>query len=244
MGQAVDLRLPHLVGGEHSRIGKARKILAVLGADAPAPGASLLDIGTGSGWMAHHFARSAGLKVTAVDLRDQREVREGYLFRVVDGPLLPFAAASFDLVISNHVIEHVGDLDAQRRHLAEIARVLKDAGKVYFAVPSKWSLTEPHYGLPLLSWLPQPLASRYVRASGRGSWYDCRPLGPVEIRRLARAAGFHSDDRAAQALVELVRIEKPALKPLLPALQLAARFLGGLIGRVSPTQIFVLKKAA
>ena len=236
-------RLSHVVGGERSRLAKASKILAVLAGAAPPPSGSLLDIGTGSGWMAYHLGRAAGLSVTAVDVVDQREVREGYLFRVVDGPMLPFESGSFDLVVSNHVIEHVGDLAAQRQHLAEIARVLKPAGTVYFAVPNKWSLIEPHYRLPLLSWLPGELASRYVRATGRGRWYDCRPLGPLEIRKLVTGAGFVASDRAWQALMEMIRIEWPSKAWLLPALRLVAGPLAALMGLLSPTQIFVLRRA-
>lgn len=241
--RAMAERGTHVVGGERSRLAKARKILAVLGAAVPAPGGSLLDIGTGSGWMAHHLARAAGLSVVAVDVADQREVREGFVFRLIPGVALPFDSGSFDLVISNHVIEHVGDRQAQRQHLAEIARVLKPGGTVYFAVPNKWSLTEPHYRLPLLSWLPVEWASRYVRASGRGSWYDCRPLGPLEIRQLMREAGFTGRDCAAQALLEMIRIEWPSRSWLLPVLEPLVGALAPALGLLSPTQIFVLERA-
>ena len=243
MSLTSDLRLPHVVGGEVSRMAKARKILAVLGDAVPPPPGLLLDVGTGSGWMAHHLGKASELSVTAVDVADQREVREGFVFRVVDGTELPFDSGIFDLVVSNHVIEHVGGLAAQRQHLAEIARVLKPSGTVYFAVPNKWSLIEPHYQLPLLSWLPGWLASRYVRATGRGRWYDCRPLGPLEIRKLVAEVGFVASDRACQALIEMIRIEWPGKAWLLPALRLAAAPLGSLMGLLSPTQIFVLKRA-
>jgi len=239
----AETRLSHVVGGEGSRLNKARKILAVLGEQVPTRAGTLLDIGTGSGWMAHHLARLGGLSAVGVDVADQREVREGFVFRLVQGAALPFESGSFDLVVSNHVIEHVGDLDAQRLHLTEVARVLKRDGTVYFAVPNKWSLIEPHYGLPLLSWLPAGWASRYVRAAGRGTWYDCRPLGPREIRQLIGAAGLAGEDRAAQALIEMIRIEWPSKSWLLPLLRPAVRHFGGLMGLLSPTQIFVLKRA-
>lgn len=238
---AVEPRRNHVVGGEQSRLGKARKVLALLSDAAPA-GASLLDIGTGSGWMARHFADLAGLAVVGVDVTDAREVREGFVFRQVQGAALPFDSASFDLVVSNHVIEHVGDRAAQRLHLAEIARVLKPGGTVYFAVPNRWSLIEPHYGLPLLSWLPSGWASRYLRASGRGGDYDCRPLGPSEIRSLAREAGFQAEDRGAPALLELIRIEGgPGARRLLPVLERVVARAGGVLGWLSPTQIFLLR---
>lgn len=230
-----------MVGGSASRMLKAQKIMAVLGNSSAAPGAKLLDIGAGSGWIAHYFAQQQTFQVNAVDVVDQREVHEGFEFQLAQGTTLPFENQSFDVVLSNHVIEHVGDAEAQSHHLSEIRRVLKPGGKVYLAVPNKWSFIEPHYRLPLLSWFPQGLASAYVRAVGRGSWYDCKPLGPLTIRRLLVSAGFVYRDRAASAMVEMVRIEKQAWLPALPLFSFAANRFAALLGAVSPTQVFVLE---
>ncbi len=40
-----------------------------------------------------------------------------------DGRRLPFRDQSFDVVFSNSVIEHVGDVESQRRFAREVARV-------------------------------------------------------------------------------------------------------------------------
>src|SRR3546814_5478078 len=72
---------------------------------------------------------------------------EGYAFQVVDGTTLPYSNDTFDIVVSNHVIEHVGNADAQRHHLDEIRRVLAPDGVVYFAAPNRWRLVEPHFRL-------------------------------------------------------------------------------------------------
>ena len=50
----------------------------------------------------------------------------------VDLTAMPFEDASFDLVIANHVLEHVED---DQRALAEIARVLKPAGHAILQTP-------------------------------------------------------------------------------------------------------------
>ena len=52
--------------------------------------------------------------------------------RCVDLEAIPFPDSYFDVVIANHVLEHVNDLD---RAVAEIARVLKDGGWALLQVP-------------------------------------------------------------------------------------------------------------
>lgn len=54
-------------------------------------------------------------------------------FQVVDGQRLPFVEASFDLVTSFQVIEHIVD---HRRYLEEIQRVLRPGGTVLFTTPN------------------------------------------------------------------------------------------------------------
>jgi SAM-dependent methyltransferase len=56
----------------------------------------------------------------------------------VDGPLLPFADASFDVVLSFDVFEHIPDSDA---HLREVSRVLKPGGRYLLQTPNKWTNT-------------------------------------------------------------------------------------------------------
>jgi len=89
----------------------------------------MLEGGPGSGGIARYFAtRPAGHVVHAVDVIDSRLSGEGYQFTRVEGTALPFDDATFDVVLSNHVIEHVGEVDAQYRHLAEPRPVLRPVG--------------------------------------------------------------------------------------------------------------------
>ena len=203
-------RQPHAVLDEPSRILKARKIVALLGEDAFARAAQLLEVGCGSGVIAATLARLGAprLQVSAVDVADNRLTRDGYAFHQVEGTTLPFPSRVFDVVVTNHVIEHVGDEDDQLRHLQEITRVLADDGVVYLAVPNRWRLVEPHYRLPLLSWLPARLADALVRATGRGTHYDCRPLDDRAARRLFRRADLAADNVTLAAVPTTLRIER------------------------------------
>lgn len=202
-------RLPHAVLDLPSRRYKGLKIERLLGlAQRPQP-LRLLEIGTGSGGIAHYFATHPELRceVTAVDVADQRQVRDGYRFVQVSDTHLPFDDAAFDVVFSNHVIEHVGLRDAQLHHLHELRRVLARAGVGYLAVPNRWMLVEPHYRLAFLSWLPRSLRTPYLKLLRRGQHYDCEPLSLTQLDVLLAEAGFASKHLEFEALREMLDIE-------------------------------------
>lgn len=231
-------RKPHAVMDLPSRRAKGLKIERLLGLSSRQQPIRLLDIGTGNGGIAYYFASHESLhcEVTSVDLIDQRLVRDGYRFVQVDGPDLPFADDSFDVVISNHVIEHVGTAPAQERHLLEVRRVLASGGVGYLAVPNRWMLVEPHYRLLLLSWLPRYLRTPYLRLMGRGKMYDCEPLTVPEVECLFSACGFEFRHLHVESIQETFRIEGAPcglgwLQSMPPALLMSLR-------RVSPTLIY------
>jgi phosphatidylinositol alpha-1,6-mannosyltransferase len=200
-----------------SRTFKARKIEAVLGLEPGKTPLRILEIGVGSGGIAHYFGthRSLRCEVDAVDVQDSRQVFEGYRFHKVEGVELPFEDASFDVVISNHVIEHVGEAPLQEQHLAEMRRVLSPTGQGYLAVPNRWMLTEPHYRLAFLSWLPRSLRSGYLKWRRGVEFYDCQPLEAGEAERLFRRAGLRFEratGRALKATIALERTHRPLLQ--------------------------------
>jgi len=236
-------RQPHAILDRDSRVHKARKIIALAGEARFARARRILEIGCGSGVIAHTLGRlaGAGTQVDAVDVVDNRIERDGYAFHVVAGTDLPFPDGTFDLVVSNHVIEHVGDAAAQQRHLREIRRVLAADGLLYLAVPNRWRLVEPHFRLPLLSWLPDALADRYVRLAGRGSHYDCVPLGHGQALRTFAAAGFAARDATLDALRATLRIERPDSAVARAIADRAPGALLRLAMPVMPTFVFLLQ---
>jgi SAM-dependent methyltransferase len=192
----------HAVLDASSRHEKARKIIGIVAGERSWTGARVLDVGVGSGAMTAEFARAVGLagRVDGVDVDDVRLDRDGYVFTRYDGSRLPFEDARFDIVVSNHVLEHVGDATAQLRHLAELRRVVAPDGVVYVALPNRLQLVENHYRLVGLSWLSPHLADRYMRLAGRGDRYDCRPLSPRRLRQMMRATGLETRDATRDLL--------------------------------------------
>jgi SAM-dependent methyltransferase len=204
-------RKPHVVTDLPSRRWKATKIERLLALDEVTGPLRLLEIGTGTGGIAQYFSShpSGRFDVDAVDVVDSRSGQCDFRFTLVEDTTLPFADDSFDVVLSNHVIEHVGDERAQARHLAEIARVLRAGGRGYLAVPNRWMLVEPHYHLAFLSWWPRGWRNAWLRLWGRGRFYDCEPLSLPALERLLRGAGFAFRNRGVEALHATFEIERP-----------------------------------
>ncbi|TCO42649.1 class I SAM-dependent methyltransferase [Dokdonella fugitiva] len=202
-------RLPHAVLDLTSRRRKALKIECLLGLEPAGAPIHLLEVGTGAGGLAHYFGTHPHLRceVDAVDVHDSRQVTDGYRFRQVSDTRLPFSDGQFDVVLSNHVIEHVGDERAQRTHLAELRRVLRPGGVGYLAVPGRWMLVEPHYQLAFLSWLPRSWRSPYLRVRRKGSTYDCEPLQMRGLERMLSDAGFEWRNRCLEALRMTLELE-------------------------------------
>ncbi len=163
------------------RNAKAQKIMAVLAEyvpDSALTPLALLDIGTGSGEISQVLSRA--YRVISIDLIDQRRMDDGYLFVRADSEHLPFPDSSYDVIVSNHVIEHVHDA---RRHLAEISRVLRPGGVAYLATPNRWWPWEVHYRIPLLHYLPPRYFNSVLRWLKRYR-EDIRLLSWRELRRL------------------------------------------------------------
>jgi SAM-dependent methyltransferase len=161
---------------------KALKIERILAEqlDRQVEGLRILDVGCGSGEIAEHFFPRN--EVHCVDIEDQRLHPERSRFSAVQDERLPFEDAIFDVVISNHIIEHVPD---RERHLDEVRRVLKSDGLAYLATPNRYFPFEVHYRLPLLHWLPNGCFHALVKLTGRYH-EDIHLYGYFGLRRALR----------------------------------------------------------
>jgi SAM-dependent methyltransferase len=177
---------------EVKRRQKAAKILAVvhhaLGRTDLA-GLRALDVGCSAGFIADELAL-AGARTTGVDIDEPglARARERFGQRVefhhARGEELPFEDGALDVVVLNHIYEHVVDPVAV---VAEIHRVLAPTGLLYLGLGNRWGVVEPHHRLPFLSWLPQRAADRYLRLAGKGDHYYERFRTRAGLRELFAA---------------------------------------------------------
>lgn len=209
--QVTEIRQPHATLELQSRRLKAEKIEQLLKLSDFKQPIAMLEIGCGSGGISHYFAThpKLNIQVTAIDTHDNRQIHESYKYHSVKDTDLPFEKDNFDVVITNHVIEHVGQRDAQIQHLKEIRRVLKPNGVGYLAVPNRWMITEPHYKLKFLSWLPRSWRTPYLRLMRKGDFYDCEPLELNELEKMLHAAELNYRNICIEGLRTTFNLEKP-----------------------------------
>ena len=125
-----------------------------------------------------------------------------------DGCALPFENGSFDVALSNSVIEHLHTSGNQARFAAEIQRVAK---RWWVQTPDFRFPIEPHYLAPLIHWLPLRVRRHAIR------W--CTPWGWIERPDAGRC------QRVAREIRILRRSE---LRRLFPGSEILVECLLGL----------------
>lgn len=99
------------------------------------PRADVLDVGCGTGFIAHHLKSMLGSTVVGLDVGTSTAARINYL--PYDGRHFPVRDQSFDAVLLCYVLHHAQD---PRLVLNEVSRVLRDGGLaiIYEDIPSIW----------------------------------------------------------------------------------------------------------
>jgi len=124
----------------------------------------VLDVGCAFGGDLLAFA-AAGAKSCGIDIIDHHfKELQNFVSRqglkvdafTADGESLPVPSNSFDLVLSLDVIEHTKNTGS---FISELARVMKPGGSALITTPARWKYLgrDPHFQVPLLHALPQPL---------------------------------------------------------------------------------------
>jgi ubiquinone/menaquinone biosynthesis C-methylase UbiE len=164
-------------------VAQRRLFLRALG---PEKGESVLDVGSGPGFLAADVAKATGptgsvcgidVSEPMIDLARSHCARLPWVtFSQGDATHLPFPDNSFDAAISTQVLEYVPDVDAA---LAEVHRVLRPAGRVVI-VDTDWDSIVWHSN-------DRNLMDR-VLAAWEGHAAD--PFLPRTLSRRLASAGF------------------------------------------------------
>jgi 2-polyprenyl-3-methyl-5-hydroxy-6-metoxy-1,4-benzoquinol methylase len=124
----------------------------------------ILDIGCGTGKIINYFNKNSN-QVYAVDVYNQIDkniIIEN--FTQVSSANLPFEDGFFDIIISNHVVEHIKD---QKTHMDEIYRCLNNKGICYYATPNSNFPIEPHHRVPFIHYLKPSTFHQILRKLGK-----------------------------------------------------------------------------
>ncbi len=205
--------------GQTQVLGKVRKLL---GAELANGFDEALEIGAGTGYFSLNLMRAGAIReLTCTDISagmlaalSDNAARLG-LDNVhtvqTDAESLPFADASFDLVLGHAILHHIPDLD---RAFDELHRVLRPGGRLIFA-------GEPSYVGDRLARLPKyaattfaPLWRRLISAAPAPETdadehadhelegeVDIHAFRPADLDRLAGAAGFRDVTVRGEELV-------------------------------------------
>lgn len=156
-----------------------------------------LDFGCGVGRLtralASHFTRAVGVDVAPSMVAEARQSDAGgrCTFVVNDSPdLRQFADASFDLVYSTMVFQHM-DPALTSAYLGEFRRVLRDDGAAVFTMTSEPAQTWRGRGW---RWLPTPVIHAYKRWHDGGAVMEMHGIGIDEMTEMLVDHGFRVAD--------------------------------------------------
>jgi ubiquinone/menaquinone biosynthesis C-methylase UbiE len=187
-------RRHHVLKNLKGRTQKFRKIVSVLqDFHSDIPSLNCLDLGCSSGiitsLLGNHFRMSIGIDIDQEAVQYARDHSSSSVqFLVADSMALPFHDDSMDVIICNHIYEHV---PYANQLMDEVYRVLKEGGFCYFSGGNKYTVVEGHYRLPFLSWLPKPFAHHYLNLAGKGDFYYEQHLSLRGLKKLVGKFRIH-----------------------------------------------------
>ncbi len=157
-------------------------------------GLRLLEVGFKEGTFLQ-ACHKAGIDATGL------EVEPGYYNRLhrqdpdlelilYDGKIVPLPDASFDIIVSYQVLEHVGSMEMT---LSECIRLLKPGGTMYHVFPNYHSFYEGHYNVLWWPFLNQKSGRWYLKLLRKYTPYyeTLNIVKPKTVRRIMAAHREH-----------------------------------------------------
>ena len=149
-------------------------------------GTRVLDVATGPGYVAaaaaQRGARAVGLDFSAAMVAEARRQYPALAFQQGDAEELPFPDGTFDSVVMNFGLLHLG---RPEQALSEAHRVLRSGGKIGFTV---WAQPQQAIGFEIVLGAVQKHGAMNVPLPPGPPFF--RFSEPEECRRVLHAAGF------------------------------------------------------
>lgn len=164
----LDINHPNFLRWERARnisLERGKFVKQILEQCCSLKNLTILDLGSGEGGTSKILSENNF--VVSIDINFIRIKRQKENFNLkkslqANAIRLPFANSTFDLIIIQDVIEHIGNLN---QLYSEILRVLKDDGLIYLSTPNRLSVinlfSDPHWGVPFISILNRNLIKNF-----------------------------------------------------------------------------------
>ncbi|MGE3109782.1 MAG: class I SAM-dependent methyltransferase [Phycisphaerales bacterium] len=170
----------------------------------------VIDIGgTEEFWRQRGWAGRADVRITLVNLFQEKATSDNIESVVGDATRLSYADKSFDVAFSNSVIEHLFTWENQQAMAREVRRV---ARAHWVQTPNYWFPMEPHFHVPGWQWMPASLRASMVKrltVGGRGPYGDSA--------------------KAMEAVKEIRLLTGSEMRRLFPESEIWPERLGGLV---------------
>ncbi len=252
---------PHVEEREHQKArSQFQSLLTDCRIDTP-QGLRLLELGFKRGDFLR-ICRDAGMDAVGLEVEPgyyQRLKRECPDLNLIlyDGRAVPLPDASFDLVASFQVLEHVGSLETT---LAECIRLLKPGGLMYHVLPNYHSFYEGHYHLFWWPFLNRAGGRRYLKLLRKYTpYYETlnlvkpRTLRSILLRRqdAIEVLSLGQDEFKKRFTPDqIAKVNHPLLRGVLNGIYRCGFLKGTLTGLISgcefyyPITLIVRKKEA
>jgi len=181
--RCVDITNPHSLLSKVRR-GRWTLLLGLIHTIDNAP-IRILDVGgTLAFWEACGFVGTHECEITLLNLNEVDDTHKYEYIKSIKGngtDMADYKDREFDLVVSNSVIEHVGNYEQQKKMAREVQRV----GKWYFVqTPNFFFPIEPHVLLPFFQFLPRSIKPLLLWSFGLGVHKPIRLLKKREVEQL------------------------------------------------------------
>jgi arabinofuranan 3-O-arabinosyltransferase len=168
----------------------------MLAEHAELSGKRVLDVGSGFGELIVaclcRGARATGIEPDPERVHISRLLLESLgLPQVIErasGEALPFRDVEFDIVTSQHVLEHVSDID---KVVSEMIRVTRPGGRLFVSVPNYLFPYEGHYKMKWFPLMPKPLGKMILQLSGRNPEFLLRHVHYTTYPQMMRLWRHH-----------------------------------------------------